>query len=266
MIRIERQAKILQIIHEREYIENIELAHIFDVTQATIRRDLKALSEQGLIRMDHGGASTANQSHINEEPLYETKVFVNHEAKQAIGKAAAALVHDGDSIILDSGTTNAAIARALIDARHKNLTVITCDIMIAKDLCGEEDMNVIVLGGLMRKSYFSTYGAYTEYILKNMHADKYFLGIDGANLEHGITNIVLEEVPIKQLQIEISDQVILVADSTKFDKTAPHRVCTWNAIDMVITDTCTPQEYIDFFSRKDIQVTAVATCQEPVFA
>jgi DeoR/GlpR family transcriptional regulator of sugar metabolism len=261
MIRIERQAKILQTIREREYIENSELTRIFDVTQATIRRDLKALHEQGLIRMDHGGVSVASRSHIYDEPLYETKVFVNHEAKQAIGIAAAALVNDGDSIILDSGTTNATIASALIRARLKNLTVITCDIMIAKDLCAEADMNVIVLGGLLRKSYYSTYGAYAEYILKNMRADKYFLGIDGANLEHGITNIVLEEVPIKQLQIEISDQVILAADSTKFNKSAPHRVCTWNSIHQVITDSCVSTDYLDFFSSQNIRVIAVPLCE-----
>ncbi|HMN62935.1 MAG TPA: DeoR/GlpR family DNA-binding transcription regulator, partial [Anaerolinea sp.] len=148
----------------------------------------------------------------------------------------------------------------------KNLTVITCNIMIAKDLCSAPDMNVIVLGGQLRKSYFSTYGAYAEYILQNMHADKYFLGIDGANLEHGITNIVLEEVPIKKLQIEISDQVILVADSSKFNKSAPHRVCNWNAIHHVITDTCTPQEYLDFFESQNIQVAVVSTCSQPVFA
>ncbi len=261
MIRIERQAKILQIIREREYIENSELTRIFDVTQATIRRDLKMLNEQGLVRMDHGGVSLANRGNIYDEPFYETKIFVNHEVKQAIGAAAAALVRDGDSIILDSGTTNAAIAKALISSRHKNLTVITCDIMIANNLCSQSDMNVIVLGGLLRKSYYSTYGAYTEYILRNMHADKYFLGIDGANLEHGITNIVLEEVPIKQLQIEISDEVILAADSTKFNKTAPHRVCTWSSIHQVISDSCLPDEYQVFFADHNIREVSVPLCE-----
>ena len=109
MIRIERQAKIIQILREREYIENSELTRLFNVTQATIRRDLKALSKQGLVRTDHGGASVASPSHVFEEPLYETKVFVNHEAKQAIGMAAAALVRDGDSILLDSGNQKLAV-------------------------------------------------------------------------------------------------------------------------------------------------------------
>jgi DeoR family fructose operon transcriptional repressor len=254
MLRIERQAKILQVIRERQFIENSELTRLFDVTQATIRRDIKTLSEQGLVQMDHGGVSAESLSRVDHEPLYETKVFVNHIAKLAIGATGAALVHDGDTIILDSGTTNAVIARALIDARLKNLTVITCDIMIAKDLCPQPDVNVIVLGGLLRKSYYSTNGSYTEYILKSIHANKYFLGIDCADTEHGITNIVLEEVPIKQLQIQISDEVILVADSTKFNKIATHRVCTWSSISKVITDSCIPQGYQDFFDSQNIQV------------
>ncbi len=258
MIRIERQAKILQIIREREYVENHELTQIFKVTQATIRRDLKTLAEQGLVRTDHGGASIVNRSEITDEPLYETKVFVNHEAKQAIGRAAVSLLHDGDALILDSGTTNAAIARALRSSGLRNLTVITCDLMVANELAYAQDMNVIVLGGQLRRMYHSTYGTYTEMVLKNLHANKFFLGIDGADQEHGITNIVLEEVPIKQLQIAVSDETILVADATKFDKTAPHRVCMWNSIHKIITDSSLDPDYCAFFEGQGIPVVRVS--------
>jgi len=257
MIRLERQAKILEYIREHEYVENHELIKFFQVTPATIRRDLKTLSEQGLIRVDFGGASIVNRTLINDEPIYETKAFMNHEAKKAIGQAAAELVQDGDTIILDSGTTNTEIARSLREVKRRNLTVITCDIITAKELCPEQNMNVIVLGGQLRKSYYSTYGAYTEYILRNMHADKYFLGIDGASVEQGITNIVLEEVPIKKLQIEISNQVILVADSSKFDKIAPHRVCFWNSIHKVVTDANTPDKYKCLFEENHISAIYV---------
>ncbi len=255
MIKIERQAKILQAVREREYIENSELAKIFDVTLATIRRDLKALAEQGLVQLDHGGASfTSSKIDDNVEPLYDTKVFVNHTAKQAIGQAAANLVQDGDVVILDSGTTTAMIARSLRRLHLRGLTVITCDIMIAKELCSAADMNVIVLGGLLRKSFFSTYGPYTEATLRNLHASKYFLGIDGSNMEHGIRNFLLEEIPVKQLQMEISDRVILAADSTKFGKTAPHRLCDWSDVDQIVTDSCVTTEYLDFFAAQNIPV------------
>jgi DeoR family transcriptional regulator of aga operon len=264
MIRIQRQAKVLQLLREREFVENSELARIFGVTLTTIRRDLKTLAEQGVINLDHGGAAWANNGHIIDEPLYETKVFVNREAKQSIGAAAAALVQHGEAIILDSGTTNAAIARSLRTARPKDLTVITCDLMVAKELGAEQHIDVIVLGGLLRKSYYSTYGAYAEMILRNLHAVKFFLGVDAADMEHGITNIVLEEAAIKRLQMEISEQVILVADSGKFGKTALHRVCAWDAIDQIITDDCLNSEYTAFFAERNIPVLKVNPCGQPI--
>ena len=261
MLRVERQAKILQIIHEREFVENSELVKIFNVNPATVRRDLKAMSEQGLIKIDHGGTSAGDLRNGFVEPAYETKVFVNHDIKKAIGSLAATFVHDGDAIILDSGTTNIEIAKQLRREHIKNLTVITYDIMVAKELCPEQSMNVIVLGGLLRKSFYSTYGPYTEYILKQMRANKAFLGIDAASTDSGITNIVLEEVPIKQLMVEISEEVIMVADSSKFGKTAPHRVCAWSAIDGVITDQSISPEYLAFFASQNIKVQTVPIAQ-----
>ena len=263
MIRIQRQAKVLQLLREREFVENSELARLCGVTLATIRRDLKTLAEQGVINLDHGGAALANRARINEEPHYETKVFVNREAKEAIGAAAAALIQNGDAVILDSGTTNAAIARSLRAARLKDVTVITCDIMVAKELGAEQHIDVIVLGGLLRKSYYSTHGAYTEMILRNLHADKFFLGVDAADLEYGVTNIVLDEVAIKRVQMEVSSQVILAADAAKFGKTALHRVCAWDAIDQVITDDCLRPEYSAFFAERNIPVLKVSPCSQP---
>lgn len=262
MLRIERQAKILQMIREREFVENSDLARHFDVTLATIRRDLRTLSEQNLIRQEHGGSSLVNPLDDPVEPSYATKVFVNHDAKLAIGIAAAGMVSDGDSIVLDSGTTNSMIAQSLRGTSLKNLTIITCDILVAKELCFEQNINVIVLGGQLRKSYFSTYGLYTEMVLRNLRANKYFLGIDAANPD-GITNIVLEEVPIKKLMMEISSSVILVADSSKFGKMAPHRLCEWDSISQIITDTCVSSHYLDFFNAQEIPFITAAPCSKP---
>ena len=261
MLRIERQAKILHMIRERGYVENRELAKAFGVTLATIRSDLKALSEQKLVRLDHGGTTLWDLPDDLTEPSYETKSFIAHEIKREIGVAAVSLLHDGDTLILDSGTTNAQIARSLHMSHLKNLTVITCDIMVAKELGQEQNMNVIVLGGQLRKSYYSTYGPYTEYVIRNLRANKFFLGIDAANID-GITNIVLEEVPIKQLMIEISEEVILVANSTKFDRSAPHRVCSWEPIDRVISDTRLPQPYLDLFGAHNIALQTVRYCED----
>ena len=255
VIKIERQAKILQMIRERGYIENDELARLFNVTSATIRRDLKGLSEQNLVRLDHGGASDVNLLESRTEPVYETKVYVNHENKRMIGQAAAGLVVDGDTILLDSGTTSACVARSLRNNRLRNLTVITCDIMVAKELGSEPNINVLVLGGILRYAYYSLYGPYTEMVLKNLRADKFFLGVDAVSIEHGVSNIVLEEVPIKQLMIAQSSEVIMVADSSKFGRNAPYRVCDLDAVHQVITDHCINASYLNYFEEHAIRAT-----------
>jgi DeoR/GlpR family transcriptional regulator of sugar metabolism len=258
MIKIERQAKILQMIRERDFVENEELVRAFMVTSATIRRDLKELSEQGLIRLDHGGSSTTGLIDNFVEPQYETKIYLNHEAKRAIGMAAADMVQEDEVIILDSGTTNAQIAHSLRALRPKHLTVVTCDLIVAKELCPDPMIDVILLGGSLRRSFYSTYGPYAEAVLKNMRANKFFLGIDAASRDFGITNIVLEEVPIKQLAIQNSDQIIMVADASKLGKNALHRVCDWETIDMVITDQCICQEDLDFLKTQNIQTRVVS--------
>jgi DeoR/GlpR family transcriptional regulator of sugar metabolism len=267
MLRAERQAKIIQLIRERGYIENDEFARTFQVTQATIRRDLKSLAEQRLIRLDHGGAYNIDALDGSTEPLYETKVYVNREAKRLIGAAAAEMICDNDTVFLDSGTTNAEIAQCLRGKTFHKLTVITCDIIVAKALCPLAYIDVVVLGGILRKSFYTAYGPYTESVLRNIRANKFFLGVDAASIEHGVSNIVLEEVPIKQLMIENSDEVTMVADGTKFGKNASYKVCSWDAVDQVITDGCIPAEYLDFFEGQQIKAQVVTTaqpeCEEP---
>ena len=114
-----------------------------------------------------------------------------------------------------------------------------------------------MLGGMLRKGYYSSYGPYARYVLENLRADKAFLGVDAANQETGVTNAALEEVPIKQTMIEVSREIIMVTDSTKFDTCVPYRVCGWEKIDQVITDDGVSQDYLDFFQQRGIKVTLV---------
>ncbi len=258
MLRVARQAKILQLVEERGFVENEALATLLDVTPTTIRRDLRDLSEQKLVRLEHGGAFSTSLLGSPVEPLYETKAYLNLEPKRLIGAAAAGLVCEGDSIFLDSGTTSAQIAHHLKHRPWKSLTVITCDLMVARELCTAPQITVIMLGGVLRKSYYSAFGPYTEYFLKNLKADKFFLGVDAADKDNGIFNFVMEEVPIKQLMIQDSDEVIMVCDSTKFGKKALYKVCAWDDIDRIITDDGADQEYLDCFREKSISVTAVS--------
>lgn len=262
MLRVERQAKILQLIREKGFVENDELATIFNVTQATIRRDLKSLKEQNLIRLDHGGSYDVDFLTSGSEPIYEAKVNISKEQKRLIGQAATNLVKDNQTIILDSGTTNGQIAHSLCGKQLENVTVVTCDIVVAYALGSDPNISVLVLGGKMRKSFYSLYGPYTEMVLRNIRADKLFLGIDAASMDVGISNIVLEEVPLKQLMIQNSDQVVMVADSSKFGINAPYKVCSWDAIDHVITEDCIEKEYTEFFDNREITTTLVNVSAE----
>ncbi len=259
MLRVARQAQILQLIGERGFVGNDELARLLDVTQTTIRRDLKVLSEQNLIKLDHGGSFSTGLLDAVVEPVYETKVYVNYERKRAIGAAAASLVCDGDAIILDSGTTSIQIASFLKRSQLKNLTVFTCDLLVAKELCPAQNIAVVMLGGTVRKSFYSTNGPYTEEILRNITVKKAFLGVDAAHKENGIFNFVLEEVPVKQLMIQNSDELFIVSDSSKFGKTAPYKVCSWDVVDQVVTDNFENQEFLECLSQKNIKTTIVST-------
>ena len=253
MLRIERQAKILQFVRDKGYAQNDELARIFGVTQTTIRRDLKNLHEQNLIMIEHGGSFVSGFHEDFIETQYSTKSYLNVEQKQSIGNTAANLIQDGNSIILDSGTTNLQIARHIREIPFTHLTVFTPDLMVAKEICAETIIQVIMLGGVIRNDFYNVYGPYTEMILKNIKADKYFLGIDAFSVKNGVSAFVLEEVPIKQLMIENSREIIMVADSSKFGKDAVHRVCAFDQITAVITDECIDQEYLELFATKGIQ-------------
>jgi len=257
MIKIERHAKILQLVKERGFIENDELAEIFKVSIVTIRRDLKVLSGQNLAKLEHGGVAAIDYIDGIVEPLYETKAYINSGRKQAIGIAAAKLIEEGDTVILDSGTTTACIARNLKDSKLSNITVITNDLIIGKELCPHPGITVVVVGGMLRTSYYVAYGHFTEQFLKNLKAHKAFLGIDAASMARGISALQLEEITVKHSMMEISDEVILTADSSKFGIDATYKICDWNVIDRVITDIGIGEDFIEFFNSENIKMNIV---------
>ncbi len=236
MLKIERHAKILEYFKSRGFATNEELTQNFNVSLITIRRDLKELSKQNLIRLEHGGASDINYLLDGKEPLYNTKIFMNREKKQAIGEKAAELIKEGENIILDTGTTTIEVAKNIKKRRFNNLTVITNDLMIAKELCTDKNIKVLILGGILRPFFFSSYGYYTEIMLKSLKVDKYFMGIDAINELRGVFSLIIDEVPIRKEMISISNQVILVSDSTKFGKEAPYKVCDLENINKIVTD------------------------------
>lgn len=254
MHRLERQAGILQELKTRGFIETKELVERYSVSLITIRRDLQNLQKQRLVNIEHGGVSLSNYLSEFVEPLYETKMYLNREKKEAIAQMAVTMLADNDVIFFDSGTTNYQLALQLLKSRLRNLTVFTPDIMIARTLCSSADIRVIVLGGVLRRSYYNAYGLATEAQAKELKANKLFLGVDGATRERGISNMTLEDIPVKRAMIEMSDQVFAMTDSTKFGVDAPYPVCGWEKITSILTDSKIQQNYTDFFTHRSLPV------------
>jgi DeoR family transcriptional regulator of aga operon len=233
MLNLERQTKILQLIDQRGKVEVSELSKLFKISEVTIRNDLKDLHQRGLVRRAHGGAVRIET--VNVDATLQVKASLRADEKQRIGAAAAGLIKDGDTVILDSGTTTHHIARQIKD--RKNLTVITNGINIAMELLGAKDVRLVLLGGMVRQNSYSAVGHFAEDMLRQLSADKLFLAVDALDLDFGLSTPNPEESKVNQLMVQVAAEKILVADSSKFGKRSLSRIVPLSAIDKLITDS-----------------------------
>lgn len=227
-----------------------ELSRLFHISEVSIRNDLKDLDRRGLLRRAHGGAVRIDT--VNVDASLQVKASLRADEKQRIGSVAAALVKDGDSIILDSGTTTQQIAKHI---RHrKELTVITNGINIAMELLGAKDVRLILLGGMVRQNSYSAVGHFAEDMLLQLSADKLFLAVDAFDLEFGLSTPNPEESKVNQAMVQIATETILVADSSKFGKRSLSRIVPLSAIHKVITDSSLPADYQSALRARGIEV------------
>lgn len=250
MLKEERKRKISQFIKENKKATVAELSRLFGVSESTIRRDLEELDEQGIIQRAHGGAIIAERA-APEPPIIQ-RMAENEEEKRRIGRAAAELVRDGETVFLGSGTTTLEVARNLVD--RDDLTVITNALNIANLFAGKPNITVIVVGGLLRHSELSMIGYITEQVLKELHADKVIMGIRAISVQDGLTNDYLPETMTDRAIINFSSEVILVADHTKFGKVSTVLVAPVTSVDKIVTDTAAPPEIIKELGELGIEV------------
>lgn len=230
----DRHEFILEVLRKSGGAIRVEdLAKRAGVSGATIRSDLRLLESQHLIRRSHGLAAPVKQDVI-DLPISE-KYKINSEAKQAIGRKAASLLNDGDSIILTSGTTAEALAWAFPD--DKNISALTSSIRIAGILSSKEKVRTVVLGGTLIRNSLSVRDDYSLAGLDNIHAGKMFFSCDGFDAESGITTAFPEEARLTCRMMECSLEHILLADSSKFGKIGFGKICPLNAIDLLVTDS-----------------------------
>jgi DeoR family transcriptional regulator of aga operon len=239
MLVEERRAAILTLLREHGQVRVRELSHRFKTSEVTIRNDLKQLHQRGLVHKAHGGAVPPDV--ISVEPSLRERFRTHIEEKKRIGAAAAAMVRDSETIILDSGSTTQEIARHL-RGRH-NVQVITNGLNIANALVGVRGVRVILLGGVLRENSFSVVGHFAEEMLGHLTADKLFIAADGCDLTFGLSTPNLEESRVNQAMLKIARQKILVADSSKFGKTSLSRIASLQDMDSVLSDTQLPEKF-----------------------
>ena len=209
-----------------------ELAELLNVSSVTIRKDLTELEKNGRLYRSHGKAILinpfANNRSVNE------KESLNAEEKQLIGMEAAQLVVPNDSILLASGTTIHALARNLRPA--DKLTVVSASLQATEFLAENENIDIIQIGGNVRHSSLSVVGQYSEMILRSCSFSKLFLGVDGIDLEFGISTTDMREAELNREMIHTAQKTIVLADSSKFGRRGFARICGMDDVDMIITD------------------------------
>jgi DeoR family transcriptional regulator of aga operon len=232
MLIEERRQHILALIQNQGRVLVGDLSSSLGISQITIRKDLDYLQAKGLVQRTHGGALPASSGTMFDPSLQE-KQKQHFREKQQIAAAATKLVQEGQCVMLDSGTTTTAVAHAL--RRFAHLTIITNAINIAADLAGT-DFEVILTGGTLRRNSFSLVGPLAEDVLEEMHADVLFLGVDGFDLEIGLTTPNVLESRVNRAMVKAARRVVVVCDSTKFNRRSLSRIVPPSAIHYVITD------------------------------
>ena len=205
------------------------LADSLGVSIATVRRDLVMLDEEGLLKRVYGGAASVED---RDEPFADVAA-VRADEKDAIARRCAELIKDGETVLLDIGTTAHRVARQL---RGRSLTVITSSLAVVEELQEEETVQLVLLGGVLRRDYRSLIGFLTEDNLRQVHADRLFLGTSGVRPDGQVMDTTVVEVPVKRAMIAASDHVVLVADVGKFPGTGMSRVCGPQELDTVVTN------------------------------
>ena len=246
----ERQRQILSLLKRQGRLSVAEIVAQFSISQATARRDLESLASKGQAQRVHGGVLSVEQA-PPELPVLERKTE-QAEEKARIGRAAAALVADKETVFLGSGTTVLEVARNLRD--HKDLTVITNSLPIVNILAGIQGMTVISLGGMLRESELSFIGHITEQALAEIRADTVIMGARGVSLEHGLTNDYLQETLTDRAIIKSGRQVMIVADHTKINRVAVAYLAPLESMHTFVTDANVDKKFAQVLKKQGIQV------------
>lgn len=246
----ERHEYILDEINKKGKLSIEDLSKEMKVSGVTIRKDLKILEEKNLLFRTKGGASL-NNPYAVDKPINE-KEFINIDEKKKIAKAALSLIKKADSIMIGSGTTAFTLATAL-QPQHK-ITVITPALKIGLELSNRANVEVLQLGGVIRPNSSSVAGGYALQVLEDISCELLFLGVDGIELDYGATISNLTEATLNRKMIDSAQTLIILADSTKFNRRGVAKICSVEQISYIVTDDKVPTHVVSHFEDRGIKV------------
>ena len=251
---IERRSEIVRLTESRGKVDVEDLARQLKVSAVTIRNDLNALSNKGLVVRARGGAIASTR--LTRELSVQEKYKENRPIKRRLGKAVADLIgEDVRSVLLDSGTSTEEVARCLVE--RSNLTVMTNGLNVASALAGAAGVDVLVTGGVLRKKSMSFYGRQAEESLRFLHFDLLILGADGIDTKVGVTTHFGQEASLNRLMRQVASQVILVTDSSKFGRRGPHIICRHTDIHTLVTDDGIADDTLAALTNDGVEVRVI---------
>lgn len=250
---LSRRASILEILGKYGEISIDEISKRYNISEVSVRNDLSYLENKGLLIRIRGGAIKQQQG--NFDLSFNQKLKRNYREKRKIGRKAIEYIKEGDTLMLDSGSTTLEIAKNL--RKFKKLTIITNSLPIASQVSDYEGIEVIVPGGALRSEMRSLVGSQAEKNIRNYHCNKMFLAADGISSEFGISTPVVDEAALASAMIEVSDLVILVSDSSKFQRTSKMKIAPIDSIDILITDGGISEEVRLKFEKFNLELVIV---------
>lgn len=256
MIKERRVEIIIAELDKNGIVTVDELAAQLDTSRSTIRRDIDELDELHTLKRIRGGAVAVQTSATGHEPPFSVRQDMFLEEKARIAKAACKLVQPNETLLISCGTTLHEFAKELRNAIPP-LYIATNDLMIAMELAKFTNLELIVLGGSLRRNHYSLNGFFAENAVTQVHADKAFLGVDAIDANTGFMNFSVEEIQAKKLMIQASKENIVLCDHSKFEKVAFVNVCSFRDIDILITGKEPPPQIAAKLEEAEVRVMVV---------
>jgi DeoR family fructose operon transcriptional repressor len=240
MLPVERHRAITEAVTSAGVVSTEALVALLAVSAETVRRDLAVLEERGVIHRVHGGAATAATRGSGEEPSFTVRSTAERDAKATLARVAVELLRNGQTVVIDIGTTAVEVARAI--PQDFRGTIATPSLLVATELADRPGIELLVCGGRVRGGDLACANAHAKAFFADLYADIAFVGSGGVAADVGLTDFHLDEVEVKTTIIANSAHSYVLADSSKLGRVSPHRVCALSALDGIITDSTVPED------------------------